>query len=76
MAYSDPRSLPCLAMCKLIHCYQLIAPAAIRGACRFTPSCSEYALLVLRRDGLKQGLPRILRRLCRCRAPNGGIDLP
>lgn len=44
-------------------------------ACRFTPSCSEYALQALQRFGARPALPLIARRLARCR-PGGpfGFD--
>ena len=51
--------------------------AAIRGyrfllspwwgnQCRFTPSCSEYALESLERHGLLRGLALAARRVARC----------
>lgn len=46
------------------------------GYCKFYPSCSEYARLVLLRDGVL-GLPKIATRVARCRpgvAP--AIDKP
>jgi uncharacterized protein len=44
-------------------------------ACRFVPSCSEYALEALQAFGARRGVPLILRRLVRCR-PGGpyGFD--
>lgn len=44
-------------------------------ACRFTPSCSQYALEALERFSARSGLALILRRLVRCR-PGGpfGFD--
>lgn len=44
-------------------------------ACRFVPSCSEYALEALQAFGARRGVPLILRRLGRCR-PGGpfGFD--
>ena len=46
------------------------------GYCKFYPSCSQYTLLVLRRDGIF-GIPKIIKRLINCRpgvAP--AIDQP
>ena len=46
-------------------------------ACRFTPTCSEYARLVLLKDGLGRGLSRGVGRLMRCHPLHpGGVDLP
>jgi putative membrane protein insertion efficiency factor len=46
-------------------------------ACRFSPTCSEYARLSLQRYGLARGGWRALARLARCQPLHpGGIDLP
>jgi len=34
--------------------------------CRFTPSCSEYALSAIRRHGVRAGSRLAVRRICRC----------
>ncbi len=46
-----------------------------RPACRFVPSCSQYAIEALDQFGPRKGLPLVLRRLARCR-PRGpfGFD--
>lgn len=46
--------------------------------CRFTPSCSEYALAVLARDGALAGGARVAWRLLRCGpwTRRGTVDLP
>jgi putative membrane protein insertion efficiency factor len=49
----------------------LISPAKMllfgpSGACRFTPSCSEYALEALQRHGSIKGGWLTLKRLLRC----------
>lgn len=47
------------------------------GGCRFYPSCSEYAAIVLRRDGALRGGWKALKRLSRCTPlQRGGLDLP
>lgn len=50
----------------LIAVYQRLAPADTRGACRFHPSCSEYAREALERHGFVRGMALALRRLARC----------
>lgn len=46
-------------------------------ACRFTPTCSEYARLALLKYGLFPGLGRSAWRLLRCNPLHpGGVDLP
>jgi putative membrane protein insertion efficiency factor len=52
----------------------LISPllmAMVGPACRFEPTCSEYAHQALAIHGLGRGLYLTLRRLLRCR-PKGG----
>ena len=52
-----------------IHVYQrVLAPAADRIGmrCRFTPTCSRYAEVVIRRDGVARGGWAALKRIARC----------
>lgn len=60
----------------LIHLYRRLAPATLRDACLFEPTCSEYAILALRKHGVLRGWPLAIRRIHRCRQPGGGIDYP
>ncbi|MGH2681964.1 MAG: membrane protein insertion efficiency factor YidD [Actinomycetota bacterium] len=60
----------------LIRLYQRATPARVRAACRFTPTCSEYAIRSIEKYGLLEGAARGLRRIHRCRPPNGGTDEP
>jgi uncharacterized protein len=46
------------------------------GYCKFHPSCSMYALIVLRHQGIT-GLPKIAKRILSCNPFSlGGIDDP
>ncbi len=57
--------------------YRLVLAPFVGGACRFHPSCSEYAEQVIARDGAWRGGLRALRRVSRCRPFGaGGLDLP
>jgi putative membrane protein insertion efficiency factor len=56
--------------------YQKLAPESVRGACRFEPSCSNYMLLAIKKYGFARGFVKGLKRLRRCRPPNGGVDYP
>lgn len=45
------------------------------GACRFYPSCSNYAADAIARHGAQQGISLAFRRLLRCNPFNkGGFD--
>ncbi len=61
---------------KVIKLYQRLAPQKIRDACRFEPTCSNYAILALQKYGFWKGWKMALNRLGRCKYPNGGEDLP
>ncbi|MEI7886111.1 MAG: membrane protein insertion efficiency factor YidD [Actinomycetes bacterium] len=54
----------------VIRLYQL-AREGRPSPCRFTPSCSTYALEAVQHHGAFRGLPLAIRRLCRCQ-PWGG----
>lgn len=57
-----------------IFLYQRFAPGAIRSACLFKPSCSEYMRQAIVRYGVFRGVKKGFDRLRRCKPPNGGID--
>jgi hypothetical protein len=64
-----------------IHLYQrTLAPAAARIGlrCRFTPTCSRYAEMVVARDGVVRGGVKALKRIARCGpwTPDGSRDEP
>ncbi|MEI6390251.1 MAG: membrane protein insertion efficiency factor YidD [Verrucomicrobiota bacterium] len=46
------------------------------GRCRFTPSCSEYALDALRTHGAMTGCRLAVSRICRCHPWGGCGDDP
>ncbi|MDR2883119.1 MAG: membrane protein insertion efficiency factor YidD [Alistipes sp.] len=55
----------------LVKFYQLCVSPLMPHVCRFTPTCSEYALEALRRHGLLRGGWLAVRRIARCH-PWGG----
>jgi hypothetical protein len=55
----------------LLRIYQLLVSPLLGPACRFEPSCSEYARQAIDRHGAGQGSLLALRRLLRCH-PLGG----
>lgn len=55
----------------LIRLYQAGIAPLLPAACRYTPSCSEYAVTAVRRFGAARGSWLALRRILRCH-PLGG----
>jgi len=60
-----------LLLIGLVRLYQATLAYFFRGACRFEPSCSRYAVEALAKHGAARGGILALRRLCRCH-PWGG----
>lgn len=60
----------------MIILYQKYAPESLRGACLFEPCCSEYMKRSIEKYGAGRGFIRGIKRILRCRYPNGGIDEP
>ena len=50
----------------LVHGYQLLLAPFAGGACRFTPTCSAYAIDALELHGFLRGSWLALRRVARC----------
>jgi len=50
----------------LVRCYRYFLSPLLPPACRFFPSCSEYAEEALERHGALRGGWLVARRLCRC----------
>ena len=59
-----------------IQLYQRFAPDKVRDKCRFEPTCSTYMIMAIRKYGLIVGLCKGIKRISRCKPPNGGIDYP
>ena len=64
-------SLAVRAALALLRAYKLLLSPLFTGACRFTPSCSDYMTDALREHGLASGAWLGLKRLARCQ-PFGG----
>jgi putative membrane protein insertion efficiency factor len=64
-------------MVKMLELYKRRVSPLLPPACRFTPTCSEYARLALLKHGLAHGSARAAWRLLRCQPFHpGGVDLP
>lgn len=60
----------------LIHAYQLVLRPVLGSNCRFTPSCSDYALQAVREYGAVRGGYLATRRILRCNPWHPGGDDP
>lgn len=60
-----------------IRLYQLARTGRV-SPCRFTPTCSQYAVEAIERHGARHGLALTVRRLGRCRpgGPSGYDPVP
>lgn len=70
-AYRHLLRLPILPFVLAIRFYQLAISPWLPPSCRYTPTCSQYAIQALRKHGLFRGLALTLSRLSRCH-PWGG----
>ena len=61
-------ALPFIALIKL---YQLIISPLLGPQCRFTPTCSHYALQAFKKYGIFKGFWLTVKRISRCH-PLGG----
>ncbi|NUO19396.1 membrane protein insertion efficiency factor YidD [bacterium] len=61
---------------QLIRAYQVTLGPHLGGRCRFTPTCSEYAIEALNKKGFVKGLALSIRRVAKCGPWHpGGVDL-
>tara|TARA_B100000674_G_scaffold441361_1_gene404963 strand:- start:168 stop:380 length:213 start_codon:yes stop_codon:yes gene_type:complete len=60
---------------KFVKFYQLTFSPFLGQHCRFTPTCSNYAIEALRNHGSIKGTGLAIKRICRCHPwAHGGID--
>jgi len=60
----------------LLRCYIVFLSPFFGGACKFYPSCSNYAVEAVSRHGARRGTVLALKRLLRCHPfTKGGVDL-
>lgn len=61
----------------LVRLYQKIISPLFGPKCRFYPTCSEYAILAVKKYGFVKGFFKAVFRILRCNPfSNGGIDYP
>jgi uncharacterized protein len=60
---------------KTVRAYKLVVSPWLPPACRFTPTCSEYAAEAIEQYGVIRGIGRAAARLLRCHPLHrGGFD--
>ena len=65
------------ALMGLLRLYKRLVSPLLPRACRFSPSCSEYAWLCVLRHGVVRGALKAAWRVARCSPLSaGGVDLP
>ena len=76
--WSVVRSLPARVLLGLLWVYQRVVSPIAPPTCRFSPSCSQYAVVAIRRHGALRGTWLAGRRLLRCHpwTPGGVDDVP
>ncbi|SIO22815.1 membrane protein insertion efficiency factor YidD [Salinivibrio sp. ES.052] len=63
------------ALIALIRGYQLVISPLIGPRCRFTPTCSQYAIMAIQSHGVIKGCWLAGKRLLKCHPMNdGGYD--
>lgn len=60
------RRIAIAIVCAPVRAYRILLSPLMPHVCRFTPSCSAYALEALQTHGPVRGLWLTLRRLSRC----------
>ena len=72
-----PRTLVTKAILWLVRFYQVAISPLHGPCCRFTPTCSQYCVLAIRKYGLVVGLVKTAWRVLRCNPfCKGGYDPP
>lgn len=71
MSVLSPGTLASRALILLIRAYQLTISPLLGPACRYEPSCSQFAVEAVDRHGVFRGGWLALRRIGRCH-PLGG----
>jgi len=72
---ADANTIPVRAVAALLGGYKRFVSPMLPPACRFTPTCSEYARESVLRHGVLRGLLLAVKRLGRCHPFHpGGFD--
>ena len=59
----------------VVKAYRLLLSPWLGSACRFTPTCSQYAIEAIEKKGIIKGCWMAVKRICRCHPWHpGGVD--
>ena len=58
--------LPSWLLIAAVRLYQVFLSPVLGRQCRFTPTCSQYFILAVRKYGALRGSCRGILRICRC----------
>jgi len=62
---------------KLLRFWQVFVSPLYPPSCRYYPTCSQYAIMAVEKDGVLKGLVKAIWRVLRCNPlSKGGVDLP
>jgi uncharacterized protein len=75
VAAKSAKSAGAWALLFLLRMYMMLLAPFVGGACKFYPSCSNYAYEAVARHGARRGGALAIKRLLRCRPfTQGGVD--
>jgi len=61
----------------ILRLWQVFVSPLYPPSCRFYPTCSEYAIMAVKKYGPLKGMRKALWRVLRCNPlSKGGVDLP
>jgi len=70
-------ALPSRLLIGGVRLYQIFLSPILGRQCRFTPTCSQYFILAVKKYGALRGSCRGILRICRCHPFHpGGYDPP
>ena len=69
------RECPKIVVLALLRAYKWAVSPWLLPACRYVPTCSEYAMEAIERYGVSRGTAKTMGRLLRCHPwAKGGVD--
>lgn len=71
------KRLPARGLVFAVRAYQCWVSPLLGPSCRFTPTCSDYAVQAVKKYGAARGALKAAGRVCRCHPLSaGGVDPP